>query len=572
MIGPIAIYCRYSTELQDETSIEDQSRICCDLAKRMGWPDPVEIYADAAVSGASRHNRPEYQRMMRDLEAGRFKALIIENTSRLTRDVEDSAHAMKRAEFHNVKIYPARDNGVPISQDMANFQAFMSEMARKQGAQMIHRSMSGLVLNGKSAGGRSYGYRSKARRPNERGGQLEIVEDEAAVIREIFARYVAGESPKAIVTDLNRRGIPSPRAGIVRRDGQVTTGRWRDNTLIGNKDRESGILSNPLYAGLRKWNRTKLIKHPDTARRVSRTNPQNEWIIEAVPELAIISPEVWKAAQDRKNDRSHRQKNRQAQRAKRLFSGLLRCGSCGSAINSNGIDRKTNKPRVQCSGNATQGICANPVRAYVEDIEGVVLAALRANLTDTRLMNAYIDVYIAERKRLIGEAVSQHDVLSKRLAQIENQSKRLLEAYKAEIIDLQEFDAERAPLKAEKHEITAKLAIADDAASEISFHPSAVASFKSVLSNLSAALCEDGELPSARLVRSVVDRVVVSPSEEKPTSPFERRAMKVEIIGGLDALLSPATKDRFTLSVVGDGNGSGGGTRTPDTRIMIPLL
>lgn len=362
------------------------------------------------------------------------------------------------------------------------------------------------------------------------------------------------------MTDLNRRGIPSPRAGIVRKDGHVTTGRWRDNTLIGNKDRESGILSNPLYAGVRKWNRTKLIKHPDTARRVSRANPQDEWVIEPVPELAIISPDVWKAAQDRKSDRSHRQHNRLAQRAKRLFSGLLRCGSCGSAINSNGIDRKTNKPRVQCSGNATQGICANPVRAYVEDIEGVVLTALRENLADASLMNAYIDAYIAERKRLIGEAVSEHDMLSKRLAQIENQSRRLLDAYKSGVIDLEEFEAERAPLKAEKTAIAAKLAIANEAASEVSFHPSAVTSFKSVLSNLSAALCENGELPSAKLIRSVVDRVVVSPSEEKPSSPFERRAMKVEIVGGLDALLSPAAKDRFTLSVVGEGDGSGGGT------------
>jgi hypothetical protein len=57
-----------------------------------------------------------------------------------------------------------------------------------------------------------------------------------------------------------------------------------------------------------------------------------------------------------------------------------------------------------------------------------------------------------------------------------------------------------------------------------------------------------------------IDGVEVSPSEEKPSSPFERRAMKFEIIGALDALLSPATKDRFTLSVVGDGVGSGGGT------------
>lgn len=558
--GPIAIYCRYSTELQDETSIEDQIRICCDLAKRMGWPTPVTIYADAAISGASRHNRPEYLRMMDDLKLGKFKALIIENISRLTRDVEDSAYTMKRAEFHKVSIYPANDGGAPISSEMANFQAFMSEMARKQGAQMIHRSMSGLVISGRSAGGKSYGYQSKARRPSERGGGLEIVEAEAAIVREIFDRYVRGEPPKAIVTDLNRRGIQSPRAGIVRKDGSITSGRWRDNSLIGNKDRETGILSNPLYAGIRKWNRTKHVKNPDTARRISQVNPKDQWVIEPVPELAIIKPDIWQSAQDRRIKRSHRQMKRQAQRAKRLFSGLLRCGSCGSTVNSNGIDHKTKKPRVQCSGNATQGICANPVRTYVEDIEGVVLAALKENLDDPKLMNAYIDAYVAERKRLNRQAVNEHDTLTNRLAAIENQMKRLTDAYAASVIDLEQFALTNNPLKTEKGEILAKLAVADDAASEISFHPAAISSFKAALSDLSTALCCDGELPSAKLIRSVVDRVVVWPSEEKPSSPFERRALRVEIVGGLDALLGKSANNRFAFPSVGEGNGSGGGT------------
>lgn len=97
------------------------------------------VYADAAISGASRHNRPEYLRMIADMVAGKFDGLIIENLSRLTRDVEDAAFTIKRAEFHAVKIYPANDNGSPISAEMANFQAMMAEMARKQGAQMIHR-------------------------------------------------------------------------------------------------------------------------------------------------------------------------------------------------------------------------------------------------------------------------------------------------------------------------------------------------------------------------------------------------------------------------------------------------
>lgn len=62
------------------------------------------------------------------------------------------------------------------------------------------------------------------------------------------------------------------------------------------------------------------------------------------------------------------------------------------------------------------------------------------------------------------------------------------------------------------------------------------------------------------LIRSVVDRVVVSPAEEKPKSPFDRRAMKVEIIGGLDALLSNAATGGFTSTPVREGGGSGGGT------------
>lgn len=163
----IAIYCRYSTDFQDETSIADQIRLCRDLAKRMGWPEPMFVYADAAISGASRHNRPEYLRMMADMEDGKFDALIVENISRLTRDVEDSAFSMKRAEFQGVQIFPANDNGSAISPDMANFQAMIAEISRKQGAQMIQRAMSGLVLKGKSAGGKSYGYQSKPRRSGE---------------------------------------------------------------------------------------------------------------------------------------------------------------------------------------------------------------------------------------------------------------------------------------------------------------------------------------------------------------------------------------------------------------------
>jgi site-specific DNA recombinase len=557
----IALYCRYSTDLQDETSIEDQTRLCQALAKRMGWTAPIDVYADLAISGASRHNRPEYQRMMRDLDAGVFDALLVENISRLTRDTEDSAHMMKRAKFHGVSIYPANDHGAPISPEMANFHAMMAEMARKQGAEMIHRSMSGLVLNGKSAGGKSYGYQSEARRPNERGGELEIVPHEAEIVREIFTRYIDGESPKSIATDLNKRGVPSPRARIERKNGTVISGLWRDSTINGNKDRETGILFNPLYAGIRKWNRTQHVKHPDTARRVSRINSQAEWCMTEAPELAIVAPDVWDAARARKQDRSFKQTTRHAQRAKRVFSGLMRCGSCGSTVNSNGRDTKTGKPRVKCDGSASMGICENPVRAYIEDIEGVILHALRKNLADAEMLDAYIDAYIDERKRLMRDSVNEHDTITKKLTVIEARIERLYQAYMNGVIEVEKFKTDSEPMKAEKAVLEGKLALVDEPASAISFHPTAVASFKEALGDLSTVLCSDGQKPSSQLIRSVIDRVIITPSAEKPASPFERRKLHVDIIGALDTLLTDHVVGKpICLAPVGEGSGSGGGT------------
>jgi len=105
-------------------------------------------------------------------------------------------------------------------------------------------------------------------------------------------------------------------------------------------------------------------------------------------------------------------------------------------------------------------------------------------------------------------------------------SARFKDAYMAGVIELDQFGADDAPQKAEKVVLATKL------------------------------------------IRWVVDRAIVSPADEKPKSPFERRAMKVEIVDGLDALLSTAT-DRLITTPVREGCGSGGGTRTPDTRIMM---
>ena len=69
----------------------------------------------------------------------------------------------------------------------------------------------------------------------------------------------------------------------------------------GNAKRGTGILNNELYIGRLVWNRLRYVKNPDTGKRVSRLNPSSEWLTKNVPELRIISDELWAAAKERQN-------------------------------------------------------------------------------------------------------------------------------------------------------------------------------------------------------------------------------------------------------------------------------
>ncbi len=86
----IAIYARYSSEHQNERSIDDQVRLCRERASAMAG-DVVGIYADYAVSGAHLKSRPEASRLLKESQENRFDVVIDEALDRLSRDQEDVA-------------------------------------------------------------------------------------------------------------------------------------------------------------------------------------------------------------------------------------------------------------------------------------------------------------------------------------------------------------------------------------------------------------------------------------------------------------------------------------------------
>jgi site-specific DNA recombinase len=264
------IYARYSTDLQNEKSVEDQIELCKKHAQKLGLA-VVGYEHDRAKSGASTFGRPGLGRILEAAKADGFEVLVSEAPDRISRDMADLAGIHKALEFRGIEMNCV--NGGRMDTIQIGMHGMVGQMQREEGAKKVRRGMAGVVRDGRSAGGRAYGYQPILGKP----GKLEIVEAEASVIRRIFAAYAAGASPRTVAATLNSEGIAPPRGK-----------NWNASTINGNGKRGHGILRNSLYAGTQIWNRVRMVKDPATGRRISRVNPETEWQTTTAPHLRIV--------------------------------------------------------------------------------------------------------------------------------------------------------------------------------------------------------------------------------------------------------------------------------------------
>ncbi len=238
-----------------------------------------QVYADRAISGGTLL-RPGIQALIEDSLAGRFDLIVAEALDRISRDQADIAMIYKRLIFAGIKLVTLAEG--EISDLHVGLKGTMNALFLKDLADKTRRGLRGRVEAGRSGGGNSYGYdvihKTASDGAVERGGRT-INDREAEIVRRIFQLYASGRSPRRIAFDLNHDDVPAP-AG---RD-------WSASTINGNAARGTGILNNELYIGRLIWNRLRYLKAPDTGKRVSRLNPESEWIVKEVPELCIVVP------------------------------------------------------------------------------------------------------------------------------------------------------------------------------------------------------------------------------------------------------------------------------------------
>src|SRR5262245_29226744 len=388
----VAIYARYSSDKQSETSIADQVRLCRARAQREGW-NVVEVYSDAAMSGTSK-DRPAYLQMVSDALSGQFNLVLAEAMDRLARSLEETARFFNQLSFVNVKILTLTEG--PISEINVSIGGLLGELYVKNLADKTRRGLIGRIDAGKSAGGRSFGYDLVGGMDADGKpitGDLKINPREAVVVEEILRRFASGEEPRAIARDLNGRGVAGPGSRP-----------WGDTTIRGHAKKGTGLINNELYTGRRIWNRSRWIKNPDTGRRVQRVNAPSEWKIHEVPHLRIVEDELWQDVKRRqreivrpRTDRYTTNPLNDQHRPRFLLSGLLTCGICGGGYTIRAKDR------YGCATRGRQGTCSNSRTIFRQELERRVLEGLQGSLLTPELVAEFISEYQLEWNRLQSE-------------------------------------------------------------------------------------------------------------------------------------------------------------------------
>ncbi|MBG0809895.1 recombinase family protein [Methylosinus sp. H3A] len=505
-----AIYARFSTELQHERSIEDQVAVCRNYAERNDL-EIVGVYDDRARSGASMYGRDGLMRLLDTARDGAFDVILIEALDRISRDQEDLAGIWKRLNFLGVELRAVHEgvaDQIQIGVRGLLGSLFLTDLAHK-----VRRGMQGVVRDGRHAGGRAYGYRPVAGKP----GELEIVESEAAIIRRIFQDYVRGKTPREIAHALNKEGARPPR-GV----------NWTPSTINGNKKRHHGIILNELYAGVVVWNRVRMIKDPDTGRRVSRSNPPEEWKRSDAPHLVIVAKDLFEAAQQRKAERTYDAPQKQ-RKAKFLLSGLLKCGCCGGGLSMK--DRDHGRVRVHCSTMREAGTCTNRKIFYLDEIEKAVLAGLQQHLKAPKLLKEFVRTYQEERERLAADKVRQRGKLESRLAEVQRSLDRMWSDYETERVPVDVLGPRMKEAQAQKLALIAELETQPEPEKIIGLHPAALRHYEELVGQLGAVfgrgVTPDNE-EAAEKIRELVAKVIIRPSEE---------GLKIELQGRLALLM-----------------------------------
>lgn len=343
----VAIYCRVSTDEQSlGYSLTTQAEGCLKYAAEHGYHAPAEFIYMEDYTGASLE-RPKLDLLRKVAQDRSVDGVLVWDLDRLARKVVYQMLIEEEFEKYKAPIEYVNDKfeNTPEGNLQKQIRASLAEFERAKIKERTLRGRRGRAQAGYVHTGRTapYGYRYVR---GERKGWLEVVPEEARIVKMIFEWYVRGDETgarlgtQALTARLSSMRIPTKNEALGHPKTKKSSGVWSISTV-------KKILKSEVYAGVWHFNKTKRTSNNT---RVSR--PEDEWIAVQVP--AIISHELWEAAQ--RTAQENKILSPHNTRRIYLVQSRLKCANCGYMFLTYSDGRNTRRPKgyYYCGGQKVQ--------------------------------------------------------------------------------------------------------------------------------------------------------------------------------------------------------------------------
>lgn len=508
-----ALYARVSTDLQEkEQTIQSQLAVITGYAERHGLRHSTALtYSDEGYSGTWL-DRPGLDELRDHAREGRFEVVVVLCPDRLARRYAYQVLLLEELKRAGVQVHfcerPINDS--PDDQLLLQIQGAIAEYERAKVLERCRRGRLHRARRGELAPPNPpYGYHYAARKYGG-DGQIRIHEEEAAMVRQIF-RWYAEEG--ASLYGLLKKLIASPwttRTGRNDWIGAAVLRMLRCEWYVGRA--YYNCAARRLVAPARD------VEGTPKPRCIKMKRPRSEWIEVPVPRL--IDDELFKRVQERIEENKRFARRRLKRVKVYLLKGLLKCGLCGYAYIgmtqtvSPKRDGQRERSYYACAMRSSLRPMGSPRRCTGERLlvagaDEVVWTTVRDLLVDSDALAAQLQSWLA-RTTADPEGDERLSLTTARLSELNRQRKRLIDAYQAGVLDLDEFQTRKTTIEEGILSVEHELATLRSWASRRDLASRHVVSAQDVVRRLRDRLQDpDFELKQA-ILRLVVAKVIVT--------------------------------------------------------------
>lgn len=326
----VAAYARVSMETDMlhhslSTQINYYSTL---IQKNPDW-EYAGVYADEGITGRNTRHRNEFNRLIEDCKNGKIDMILVKSISRFARNTVDLLNTVRELKAIGINVYFERENINSISSEGELLLTLLASFAQEESRSTSENVKWGIRKNFEKGIANStkapYGYRWD-------GEKFRIIKDQAEIVKEIFRRYLDGESAYSIAKNLAEHGVR----------GQ--TGNPIEQTSV------KLILANPSYTG------TRLLQKYYISENQTRKRNKGELPMYLVDDMyePIISEEIHEKALEIMKKRAESMPNKNPKLTP--LSGMVKCGTCGRSIS-----RRKSSGRWVCNTRERKGktVCSS---------------------------------------------------------------------------------------------------------------------------------------------------------------------------------------------------------------------